>query len=313
MMHGADGRVASWARRQWLASVSMHGADEPDPPARDWLCVRHAPNSTGLTILSGCPNSITRDEDWHADIEIAIPGSSANARVTHHSDLGRKSISEVRGHHVSVIPQRQPHHVEWNARAELTVMFLSPKLVEQAATEVARGGLLHIHERYTAIDPVIRQLGLSALNMLRSDPGGTTLYLSSLAHVLALHLVQHYGVSKPPGAPSGSRLPPHVLRRATDFMCSNLASDIRLEDVASAAGMSPFHFAHLFKNTMGMGPHRYLTLARIERLKELLRGTETSLFELASILGFSDQSHMTSVFRRFTGMTPKAYRFALKG
>jgi AraC family transcriptional regulator len=95
-------------------------------------------------------------------------------------------------------------------------------------------------------------------------------------------------------------------------MVSNMAKGIQLQDVARAAGLSSFHFAHMFKHTTGMGPHRYLTLARVERLKELLRATETTLNELALSVGFSDQSHMTRVFKRFTGATPNAYRRALQ-
>jgi hypothetical protein len=77
------------------------------------------------------------------------------------------------------------------------VIFVSRTLVEQAAAEILNGGPLHVHENYTAIDPVIRQLGLSAQHTLLASGGGmSALYLTSLAHVLAMHLVQHYGVTR---------------------------------------------------------------------------------------------------------------------
>jgi hypothetical protein len=61
-------------------------------------------DSTGLRLLAGCPRPIRRAETSHQEIEIAIPGRAAIACVGHHSAGGRNSISEVRGHHVSIIP-----------------------------------------------------------------------------------------------------------------------------------------------------------------------------------------------------------------
>jgi len=290
---------------------SADGAGDASALEGEWLQTVWADESLGLRVLAGWPRPTVREESSHSEIEIAIPGAASIARVEHHSASGRNAVSEVRGHHVSIIPNGQPHRVEWRATAELVVIFLAPALVEQAASELSGAGLLHVHESYTAIDPVIRQLGLG---IQRTPPdaiaAGRALYVTSLAHVLAMHLVQHYGTGRP-CAEVGARLSNHALRRATEFMLSNLAVSISLEDVARAAGLSRFHFAHMFKNTTGMGPHRYLTLARVERAKELLRGTEMELSALAQFLGFSDQSHMSSVFKRFTGSTPKTYRQAL--
>jgi AraC family transcriptional regulator len=306
-------------------AVSWQGAHGPERGARalapashergthedDWLVAAHADRSTGLTLLTGCPRPTERRESTHLDIEVAIPGPAAVVRLTCQSATGQETVSHVRGHHVSVIPDGQPHQVEWRAQAPLTVLFLQPALVERACAELATGGSVRLRESYTAIDPVLRQLGLSAQNALLRG-GFSALYASSLAHVLAVHLMQNYGFRRAAAATLDARLPNHVLRRATEFMLSNLAVNIHLEDVAQAAGLSRFHFAHLFKNTTGMGPHRYLTLARVERAKELLRGTETELSALAQHLGFADQSHMTTVFKRFTGTTPNCYRQAVQ-
>jgi len=277
----------------------------------DWLPVPGRLGSTGLTVVVGRCGPTRRAEDSHADFEIAVPGPNASAHVSYVTDCGRRRACDVHEHHVSIIPQGQPHRVEWRETADLTVLFLSPKLIEQAAVELFDGWLPLIVETYTAIDPVIRQLALTVGVTVRSGQPTNELFISSFAHVLAMHLVRHYGVGSA-RASMGTGLPRRMLHRATEFMQSNMAKSIQLQDVARATGLSAFHFAHLFKQTTGMGPHRYLTLARVERLKELLRGTETALDELAVSLGFSDQSHMTRVFKRFTGATPKAYRCAIQ-
>jgi len=71
--------------------------------------------------------------------------------------------------------------------------------------------------------------------------------------------------------------------------------------------MSLWHFSRMFKQSTGLSPHQYLIRERIEAAKRLLVKPETSLEKIATELGFSDQSHLITVFRRFTGLTPKQY------
>jgi AraC family transcriptional regulator len=98
------------------------------------------------------------------------------------------------------------------------------------------------------------------------------------------------------------------LRRALDYIQAHLTDDLRLEDIAAAANLSASHFARKFKLTTGLTPHRYLMKTRVERVKELLLQHHKTLTEIASEAGFSDQSHMSNVFRRFTGSTPREFR-----
>ncbi len=98
------------------------------------------------------------------------------------------------------------------------------------------------------------------------------------------------------------------LQRAIDYIQAHLTGDVRIEHIATAAGLSVFHFARTFKKTTGLTPHGYLMMTRVERAKVLLVEYDKTLAEIASDLGFSDQSHMTNVFKRFTGATPRKFR-----
>ena len=101
---------------------------------------------------------------------------------------------------------------------------------------------------------------------------------------------------------------PRSIRRAIEYIHANLSEDVHLEDMATAARLSPFHFAREFRKTTGLAPHRYLMRARITKVKELLWESELSLAAIADEAGFSDQSHMSKVFKRLTGLTPKTFR-----
>jgi AraC family transcriptional regulator len=106
------------------------------------------------------------------------------------------------------------------------------------------------------------------------------------------------------------RFPRRAVRRAIEYIHANLAGNVGLADIAAAAGLSAFHFSRVFKMATGMAPHRYLLRARVEKVKALLRETEQCLAAIADEAGFSDQSHMSNVFKRFTGTTPGAFRNA---
>ena len=131
-----------------------------------------------------------------------------------------------------------------------------------------------------------------------------SLFPPTLAHAGTLEHLPGVGPVGP-GAPG--RLPRKV-RRALEYVRANVAGDIRLTDMAKAAGMSPFHFSRVFKNAIGLSPYRYLVRIRVEHAKALLCEGEQSLKGIAAELGFVDQSHMTNVFRRVTGTTPKAFQ-----
>jgi len=68
------------------------------------------------------------------------------------------------------------------------------------------------------------------------------------------------------------------------------------------------HFAAQFRAATGQRPHDYLLQLRIERARELLLTSRLPLVEIAFEVGFKTQAHFTTVFARFVGETPNAWR-----
>jgi AraC family transcriptional regulator len=64
----------------------------------------------------------------------------------------------------------------------------------------------------------------------------------------------------------------------------------------------------MFRHSLGESVHRYLTRRRIERAQALLRSGILSLPKITETVGFSDQSHFTTVFKRHLQVTASAYR-----
>ncbi|NWO07132.1 MAG: helix-turn-helix transcriptional regulator [Alteromonadaceae bacterium] len=106
-------------------------------------------------------------------------------------------------------------------------------------------------------------------------------------------------------------LAPHVLRRVDDYIEAYLATPIHLNDLASLANMSGFHFHRMFRLVRGCPPHAWVTRQRANRAKQLLR-SDTPIAQIAVMCGFSNQSHLTRIFRNQTGQTPAQFRKLLR-
>jgi AraC-like DNA-binding protein len=98
------------------------------------------------------------------------------------------------------------------------------------------------------------------------------------------------------------------LRRAIEFVETNLANSISTSDISAAAGLTRMHFAAQFKAATGLRPHEYLLRRRVERAQEMLMQTAMSVVDVALSVGFQSQSHFTVVFNRFVGRPPHAWR-----
>ncbi len=95
--------------------------------------------------------------------------------------------------------------------------------------------------------------------------------------------------------------------KAREYIDAMYAGDIRLDDLAKAAGLSPFHLARVFEKHYGVPPHAYLIQTRVDRAKTMLCG-KARLADIAAETGFADQSHLTRQFKRRFGITPGTYR-----
>ena len=108
------------------------------------------------------------------------------------------------------------------------------------------------------------------------------------------------------GARTG--LPQDKLKAVLGHIDESLGESIKVRDLAQRVGLSQFHFARMFRRSVGRPPHEYLTDLRMERAKRLLRETDLPLSQVATRVGYQTQAHFTGVFHREVGMTPRSYR-----
>lgn len=213
---------------------------------------------------------------------------------------------------ICVLPSGLPHKAQLGGPCEHVALYIEPSILDRAAAESRLTRRFELLEKYSRGDAVINSIGMALLGELDSDKLNGRLYAESLTNVLALHLVRHYTSARHQQEHLNGGLSGVKLRRVMSFISENYAEDIKLGELAQAAGMSNFHFAREFKRTTGTTPHQYLIKFRIDRAKSLLADNNMSLVEVGLRSGFSHQSHFTRLFRRITGATPHAFRLRLR-
>jgi AraC-like DNA-binding protein len=97
-----------------------------------------------------------------------------------------------------------------------------------------------------------------------------------------------------------------------EYIEANLHRSLTVVELATVAGVSPTHFRRLFRLATGESPNRYVRGRRLDRAKRLIVGTQLPFREIASSVGFSDQSHLNRVMRAEGGLTPGQLRRAAR-
>ena len=125
-------------------------------------------------------------------------------------------------------------------------------------------------------------------------------------------LAELFRMDGAPFAPAKGGLAPWVERRCLELMRERLSEDISLDELAAEARLSPFHFARMFKQSLGVPPRVYLTRLRMERACEMLALTDLPVTEIAQEVGYSSNQVLARVFTKHQRMSPTDYRRAVR-
>jgi AraC-like DNA-binding protein len=98
------------------------------------------------------------------------------------------------------------------------------------------------------------------------------------------------------------------VRRVDRFIVGHIATPLRIRDAAACVNLSAGYFSRAFKASKGVPYSEYVTAKRVTLAKQLLLTTHDPIAEIALACGFSDQSHLTRLFRATVGVPPGTWR-----
>jgi AraC family transcriptional regulator len=255
--------------------------------------VRHSTPGLEISVLSVDPHRVVeRHTHDTAHFVFVLDGLYASSAAGAHAvSSGRALIYN---------PAGTTHRDRFESRAHAPEgRFLTLSL--DASFTDSSGSDLHAPMIATAARaPSALAIAERLAGACQSQQGDATLMRESLALALLI------AVS---GAPtSRASTAPAWLTTAREMLDDRCGENVRIAEVALAAGVHAVHLARVFRRYMGCTPGDYLRRRRIERSRVLLENSSRSISDVALSSGYVDQSHLTNAFRRELLMTPAAYR-----
>jgi AraC family transcriptional regulator len=202
------------------------------------------------------------------------------------------------------------HRIEWTGKpSTCTSVNLPPACLRALSAEPVLGLDAARGPQFGLVDSHVVDLVHRLHEQAEGQATWGAVYVQSLSLALASYLSVRYGVESE-GAPA---LRPATLSRTQRseierFVDVEMSSNFGLVDLAKLVGYSPDHFSRLFKQSFNQSPHQFVLSRRIDKAMAMLHDEELTIAHIASACGFTDQGHLTKVFKQRVGMTPGTYR-----
>lgn len=222
-----------------------------------------------------------------------------DAELTWRNRADTTRTQRLSGQHFIFIEAGIPRSMQWDKEAALICLFLSDDFLEnlelkhlwqgvqiRRCYELAKGDLLIWHLAY-----ILENLCTPGVH------NAEQLYVDAVGRILATHLLRVKKLEQC-RTDSLAGLTPAQIKQVRSYIHGHLREPIRVQTLARTAGVSKDHFIILFKNTIGMTPHRYILLKRLQLAQQLIERGKLRTSEIAVEAGFCDQSHMSRCFRK---------------
>lgn len=271
-----------------------HGLKQGEQPWRDVLLERHS-----VTAVE-----IPEHEHREFCLHLQLRGDSEMEWWSE----GKNRVEATSPGSLILLAPGTRDRLRWGGSSDRLILSLRPELLQRRAEELGGSGAIEFSNRWSLRDGALEHV---IAEMARESGEGWplgSLYADLLGVTLSSLLLRRYA-SNPLAAPEEKGgLPFPKLRRAMEFITENLSSDLRLEQIASQIEISPFHFARLFRKSLGQSPYQYLLQQRIAIAKVLLRNPSLSVQEIAMQTGWNSPVNFVRAFRQWVGATPGAWR-----
>ncbi|MCF7687981.1 MAG: AraC family transcriptional regulator [Cephaloticoccus sp.] len=204
--------------------------------------------------------------------------------------LDTAGTPEEKGHLFWLVLRMQP--------LDAPLLFL-----EQEAALELRTILLALPHRHFTAHPDATDLAATILNIAQSRPTQMQERLAAAQLVMRYLFQMLEAVGKDEANRPSSRI-----QRCLDHIAAHLDEPLAVPDLAALIGLSESRFKNRFRNEVGAPPGDYVLRSKIKSAGTALAQPKSTVTAVAHAHGFSSSQYFATVFRRFTGITPTAYR-----
>ncbi len=188
------------------------------------------------------------------------------------------------------------------------IIYIPPSLLEKVGREMVSDDISPIFSEPVTVDSVLASHLRHLFNLLEESTVDMMQVQTEFYSILAAILKKH-GVNGNKEKHFGNGVPDSIVK-ACVYIHDMACTTISLDDIASAAGLSRFHFLRVFTSCVGITPYSYLLQQRLQLARQSLR-QGNSIADAAYHSCFADQAHFSRRFKSAFGITPRQYQKAL--
>lgn len=284
-----------------------------DQPVFDVLGRSHARRERELALADGLRlvqwhnhgGRMDYQRPGHHTLSVYLQGGHSTHLVETPRDTGRPGCH-------CILPAE--HESRWNVAGPLRFvhLYLSASAWADRAVRLldAEPRALTLEQRIFGEDAVLATWAQGVAARDWSDPT-ERLRIDSLSQAALDHLVLQAAQprQRQRAERSAGGLSSAARRRVLAFVDAHLDSaDLSLPRLAAQANLSEFHFARMFRASMGCTVHDWVAARRLDRARALLRETRLPLADIAAACGYAGASHLSRHVKTATGATPGQWR-----
>jgi len=221
---------------------------------------------------------------------------------------GHNGLEETRPGSLVLLDAGTRDRLRWNGSSERLILSITPDFVAQMSEELGTGQTVEFANRWSLQDPALQHI---ILEMGRESAAAWPLgglYADLLGTSLASLLLRRHAADPLRPAQIKGGLSLAQIRHILEFITANIHTDIRLEQMATELSMTPFHFARVFRASLGTSPYQYVLDQRLRKAQSLLKSGSLSVQAIAGLTGWNSAANFIRAFRQRHGTSPQKWR-----
>lgn len=272
---------------------------QPDDDSADWIRIRRDPD-TGIESVHAHFHGHAYDAHDHDEMLVGVTQQGIQ-RFTCHGSVH----TSVRGRSILIEPGAvHDGHAPGQNGFTYAMLYLPQTWVNGMTQRLGLGDSSSLQGafRHTlADDAMLSNMTMRAWQSIHFTEGRLARdeSLDHLISLLSSHLCR-----RPLSSKQDSN---NEMARVRDYLHAMMQDNIGLDELAAHSGIDRFRLTRQFKRAFGQSPHAYLIRLRLRVARALLASGKTAA-EVASEVGFADQSHLGLWFRRAYRLTPADYQ-----
>jgi len=223
---------------------------------------------------------------------------------------GRWTRTTCEPGHFSLLSRSADSHWHWTEDLEVSHVYLTEALMCRIASDMQGRQVaeVQLHDVLRGFDATVSHIAGEVTREAAQHGIGGALYAEALSVQLAVHLLRSYATCCFKAPRDACRLSDREMALLEEYVDAHLHETITLEQMAHSLGMGVWTLNRHLRRTLGGSAYAFVVERRVRRASQLLRAGGLCLKEIAAAAGFSDQAHMTRMFRARLGVTPGQYR-----